>query len=156
MIRSMVSIRTAKASEYSEISAIGTANYPENLYEGDESLKSKMEGYPDGCLVADLDGVVGYIISFPYMLGKPYPIDEIYNPEGNPDCYYIHNLCVMPEFRKKGIARMLARRVLEFRWPVVCLVAVMESERFWHKLGFRGFAEIDYYGLSAEYMLKIK
>jgi ribosomal protein S18 acetylase RimI-like enzyme len=151
----MIKIRSIKKTDYNAVNEIGTKNYPENYFEGNESFESKMIGYPEGCFVADLDGIVGYVISFPYKIGKPYPIDKFYEFIFDADCYYIHDLCVMPEFRKKGIATKLAEKVLEFKWPVVCLVAVMGSEKFWEKFGFRGFAAINYYGLEAEYMLKI-
>jgi ribosomal protein S18 acetylase RimI-like enzyme len=149
-----VSIRPTKISDYPAVNAIGTASYQENYFEGELSFESKMRGYPDGCFVADLDGVVGYVISFPYKLGMPYPIDSMFELVNNPDCYYIHDLCVLDEFRGKGIAKRLAERVLG--WPIVGLVAVGGSGKFWRKFGFLGFASIDYYGLKAEYMLRIK
>lgn len=149
-------IRSIKKSDYDSVNQIGTESYPENYFEGNKSFESKINGYSPGCFVADLDGVVGYVISFPYKLGKPYPINQMYEIDLDADCYYIHDLCIMREFRKKGIATKLAEKVLEFQWPVTCLVAVMGSEIFWEKFGFRSFAAIDYYGLQAEYMLKIK
>lgn len=151
-----VSIRPTKTSDHPAVSAIGTASYPDNYYEGDGSFESKMIGYPEGCFVADLDGVVGYIISFPYLLGKPYPIDEYFVPVEDPNCYYIHDLCVAEEFRGKKIASRLAEKVLEKNWQVFGLIAVLGSGRFWSRFGFRGFAVIDYYGRKAEYMLLIR
>jgi len=149
-------IRPVKISDYSAVNAIGTANYSSNYYEGAKSFESKMAGYPEGCFVADVDGVVGYVISFPYVLGKPYPLNELFTPTPNPDCYYIHDVCVAPEFRGKGIAKQLAERVFAADWDILCLVAVQKSNAFWRKLGFRGFAALEYYGQKAEYMLWIR
>jgi len=149
-------IRPTKISDYPAVNAIGTASYPECYYEGDASFESKMMGYPDGSFVADLDGVVGYVISFPYILGKPYPLDTAFKPVAWPDCYYIHDLCVLKEFRGNGIANKLAEQILAKDWNVFALVSVAGSGKFWRKLGFRGFAAINYYGRKAEYMLLIR
>lgn len=149
-------IRKTKSSDYPAINTLGTANYPKNYDETDESFNSKMAGYPEGCFVADLDGIIGYVVSFPYLLGKQYPANEPYAPVASPDCYYIHDLTVSPDFRRKGIATQLAKKVLQAHWEVTGLVAVGGSRGFWQTLGFRGFAHIDYYGLKAEYMLLIR
>lgn len=149
-----VCIRPTKISDYPAVNAIGTASYPENYAEDELSFNSKMQGYPDGCYVADLDGVVGYVISFPYVLGRIYPINTAFELTMEPDCYYIHDLCVLDEFRGKGIAKKLAESVLS--WPVIGLVAVMKSRGFWQQFGFQSFASIKYCGKKAEYMLRIK
>lgn len=151
-----VTIRPTKTEDYAAVNALGTASYPENYYEGDESFESKLRGYPDGCFVADLDGIVGYMISFPYLVGQPYPIDSMYRPVQGPDCYYIHDVCVMEEFRGNGIAHQLVAQALAKPWTVFGLVAVMRSSKFWRKFGFRSFASFNYYGRKAEYMIYIR
>ena len=152
----MVTFRPITPKDYAAVNAIGTAEYPRNYYECDNSFESKISGYPHGCSVADLDGIVGYVISFPYVLGRPFPLGEIYSPVDNPDCYYIHDLCVLKEFRGKGIAKQLAKVALNNTWAAVALVSVVSNIKFWEKLGFRGFAEIKYGGQKAEYMLCIR
>ena len=150
-----LTIRPTKTSDYAAVNEIGSASYPQNYYEGDESFESKMSGYPAGCFVADLDGIVGYVISFPYIIGQPYPINEHYKPVAGPDCYYIRDLCVRNEFRGYNIASQLLEPVLAKKWSVFGLVAVQNSSAFWRKFGFRGFAVLNYYGRKAEYMLRI-
>lgn len=149
-------IRHTKESDYSEISDLGTKSYPSNYYEGEESFISKIKGCYEGCFVADLDGIVGYIISFPYLVGKPYPIDNFYKEVDDPNCWYIHDLCVSKEFRGKGIAKELASTVINRNSSVFCLTAVENSEKFWGGLGFRSFFDLDYYGGRASYMVLIK
>ncbi len=151
-----INIRHTKESDYSEISDLGTKSYPSNYYEGEESFISKVKGCYEGCFVADLDGIIGYAISFPYLVGKPYPIDSSYEPVSEPNCWYIHDLCVSKEFRGKGIAKELANTVMSRKSSVFCLTAVENSEGFWNRLGFRSFFELDYYGSSAKYMVLIK
>lgn len=152
----MLTIRPACSKDAAEIAAIGTASYPEQYYESPENFESRLTGYPAGCFVADLDGLVGYIISFPYRLGSVCELNQPYTAEPEPDCYYIHDLCVLKEFRGRGIAKQLAERILELKWGVIGLVSVNGSGKFWRKLGFRGFAEIKYCGRKAEYMLLIR
>lgn len=152
----MTTIRAARKSDYSDIAEIGTKSYSEEYYEGEESFFSKIDGCPSGCFVADLDGVVGYAISFPYLVGKSFPIDSFFVLVDNPNCWYIHDVCVAEDFRGMGIARMLASKVIEMGWDVMCLTAVQGSEGFWERFGFRSFFETDYCGKKASYMVFIK
>jgi ribosomal protein S18 acetylase RimI-like enzyme len=152
----MVIIRPTLPTDYAEVNALGNAHHLATYNESDESFNSKMAGYPEGCFVAELDGIVGYLISFPYTLGRVCLLNEMYGPVQHPDCYYIHDVCVLPDFRGMGIARKLAERVLDGEWNVVGLVAVAGSGGFWRRLGFRGFAAIEYAGRKAEYMLRIR
>lgn len=149
-----VKIRNISPNDYSEVCDLGTKSYPENYYEGEESFTSKIKGCYEGCLVADLDGIVGYIISFPYFVGKPYPIDSFYEYSNDSNCWYIHDVCVSLDFRNKGIARILVETILN-RKGVFCLTSVLDSEPFWKKMGFRSFLEIEYYGAKAKYMMLI-
>lgn len=150
-----INIRFTKPEDYSEISRLGTNSYEDNYYEGEESFISKMEGCPEGCFVADVDGIIGYIISFPYLIGKSFPIDSFFVKTENPNCWYIHDLCVSKDFRKKGVAKELAKTVIDAN-AVLALTAVQKSENFWAKMGFRSFFELDYCGSKAKYMILIK
>jgi len=147
-------IRNILPNDYNNVCDLGTKSYPDNYYEGEESFISKIKGCYEGCLVADLDGVIGYIISFPYFIGKPYPIDHFYETPEGANCWYIHDLCVSIDFRGKGIAKDLVKIILK-RKEIFCLTAVLNSENFWNKMGFRSFFEIDYYGAKAKYMMLI-
>lgn len=152
----MTTIRNAIKSDYSDIAEIGTRSYSDEYYEGEESFFSKIDGCPSGCFVADLDGVVGYAISFPYVVGKSFPIDSFFILVENPNCWYIRDVCVAEDFRGMGIAKMLASKVIETGWDVMCLTAVQGSEGFWERLGFRSFFETNYCGKKASYMVFIK
>ena len=151
-----VNIRNIKISDYDEVCELGTNSYPENYYEGKESFISKIKGCHEGCFVADLDGIVGYIISFPYIVGKSFPINNFYEPIEESNCWYIHDICVSKDFRGTGIAKTLAFQIIKNNGNVICLTSVMNSENFWSKLGFRGFFDLDYCGMKAKYMILIK
>jgi ribosomal protein S18 acetylase RimI-like enzyme len=149
-------IRSAKTKDYADMAEIGTKSYSHEYYEGEESFFSKIEGCPSGCFVADVDGVVGYAISFPYLVGKSFPIDSFFTLVDDPNCWYIHDVCVMKDFRRMGIAKKLASKLMEIGWNVMCLTAVQGSEAFWEQFGFRSFFELEYCGKKASYMILIK
>lgn len=148
-------IRFALDSDVLEIDKLGTEHYSSCYYESEQSFVSKIKNCSEGCLVADVDGVVGYLISFPYKLGKIFPIDSEYTPVPDSDCWYVHDLCVSKDFRSKGIATQLANSIL-INKKIVALTAVQNSEHFWNKFGFRTFFESEYCGLKASYMILIK
>lgn len=134
---------------------LGTITYPSNYYEGQESFKSKIVGYPKGCFLARKDKeVVGYIISFPYILNEAYPINECFQKPIKPDCLYIHDLCVAESHRKEGIARALVEKILESELSPKALVSVLDSEQFWNKFGFISQRSFDYYGGNGYYMVR--
>lgn len=150
-------LRHTTPNDHEEISKLRTKSYSSNHYEEEEErFTSKIKGCYEGCLVADLDGIIGYIISFPYLVGKPYPIDNFYEPIENSNCWYIHDLCVCEEFRKKGIAKELAKTVVNKDCKIFCLTAIEGSENFWGKIGFRTFFDLNYCGKKANYMILIK
>jgi GNAT superfamily N-acetyltransferase len=151
-----VNIRHVKPNDYCEITDLNAKNYPENYREEEQCLVSKIEGCYEGCLVADLDGIIGYIVSFPYLLGRPFPIDSLFEPVKESNCWYIHGLCICKEFRGKGIAKELTKTVISKNSNAFCVTAIEESEKFWEKIGFRTFFELDYCKKRASYMILVK
>lgn len=147
-------IRHIKPIDFDFVDEIGTGSYPINYYEGIKSFKSKMTGYPDGCFVCEIDkNIVGYIISFPYIFGKPYPINRSYKKTEFPNCYYIHDLCIQKKYRGNGYANELVNEVLKIQSKPKVLVSVLKSEKFWEKFGFKIYNEIMYCKLPAFYMV---
>lgn len=137
------------------VSALGTSCYPSNYHEDDASFESKILGYPQGCFLAMEGGVLlGYVISFPYILGRVHPINLAYSPPQNPDCLYIHDLCVARSSRGAGVGSALAGKVLSGPiWPKA-LVSVLGSGPFWEKLGFEAIRKLNYHGGLGHYMTR--
>ena len=152
----MINIRHPKEKEYDDIESLANDGYSNDFFESKNSFVSKIKGFPEGCYVAELDGIIGYIISFPYYLGESFPINTKYAIIENPNCWYIHDLCVMKSFRKKGIASLLAKKVLKNSWNIIALTAVQDSEKFWNTLGFLSFKDVDYCDKKSKYMILIK
>lgn len=148
-------LRAIQSADVAAVSALGNRVYPVAYYEADETFSSKIM-YPEGhCRLAEIDGVcVGYVISFPDIVGVPYPINTFFKPVKNPNCQYIHDLCVAPEYRGRGIAAQLLQSVLAVMpWNACALTAVMDSASFWSRHGFVKRYDILYCGQPAEYML---
>ena len=150
-----IKIRNTKAEDYPQVSEIRTKSYCENYYETEESFVSKIKNNYESCFVADVDGIIGYIISFPYYVGKSFPINSFYESYQDSNCCYIHDVCVLKEFRRKGVAKELVKTVLNNN-NVYCLTSIMNSHNFWKKFGFREFFELEYCGITAKYMILIK
>jgi len=147
-------IRKATRNDFDFIDSIGTNSYPHNYYEGSESFRSKLLAYPNGCFVYELEGnVIGYIISFPYILFKSNPINSYYNPIQFPDCYYIHDLCVLKEHRENGYASALVNEVIKIKLYPKALMSVLNSNKFWERFGFKPYKTEMYYGMNATYMI---
>lgn len=150
----MIEIRPFREQELDIAEEIRTLNYPTNYYEGSDSFRSKILGHPSGCFVGFVGGdLAGYAISFPYVLGGPYPIDEVYVPASISDCLYLHDLCVADWARGSGLGGALAEVALRKPGPVA-LTAVMGSEGFWEDFGFVRRFGLDYYGGLATYMVR--
>lgn len=148
--------RLATKADFDAIENIANLTYPENYFESAGSFQSKILGYPSGCFVAEIDNVVGYVVSFPYILDEIYPINHFYKPIENPNCHYIHDLCIDKNHRKLGIAKKLLDTVLLSHPQTTVLVSVMGSENFWKKCGFTIMREVNYCNLLAYYMIRDK
>jgi len=148
-------IEPITAEYIQSVEDLATSSYPSNYYEGQESFKSKITGYPNGCFLARKDSeVVGYIISFPYMLNKAHPLNKTYIETINPTCLYIHDLCVSQTHRREGLTKRLVEKILKNPLSPKALVSVLNSEPFWKKLGFVSQRCFDYYGGVAHYMVQ--
>lgn len=147
--------RKIRSKDLSNIEDLANLVYPSDYYESSESFRSKIEQFPTGCVLAkEGDRVCGYIVSFPFYLDQVFHLNCFYTKVKKPTCYYIHDLCVHPEFRGLGIAKTLFEKVCKKNKKAICLVSVLNSESFWGKLGFIVKQKITYHGFPAFYMCK--
>lgn len=146
-------IRNILPNDYDEIYELRNKSYPTEYQEKKENFISKINY--EGCLIADLDGIIGYLISFPYSIGKTYPIDNFYdNASNEKNCNYLYDICVTNDFRRKGIAKKLIKTILK-RKGIFGLTSILDSEAFWENFGFRSFFETSYKKSKAKYMILI-
>ena len=127
------------ASDMEGLIRVGDEVHP-TLPEGDIVFSERAKLFPEGCLVlVDDDKVCGYAISHPIRHGQPPALDTLLG-EIPPDAdqYYIHDIAIMPELRKRGFAAECIRRLLAVaeRYPTTCLVSVYGTAPFWARFGF--------------------
>lgn len=117
---------------------------------------------PESCLVlADGQGVAGYLIAYPWPLQAIPPLDTLLGalPDAR-DAWYLHDLALLPEARGGGHAR--AGLVLLFAGidAPIGLVSVNDSAAFWQAQGFEPRenpairAKLASYGPRAHYMVR--
>ena len=99
--------------------------------------------YPAGChvLAGDDDGIAGYLVSHPAILGSPPLLNTpMVDLPHRPDCYYLHDLALGPATRGRGLAgQAVTIAVEEARtagFDVVALIAVGDAHGFWERHGF--------------------
>ncbi|KAK7992349.1 hypothetical protein PG988_001143 [Apiospora saccharicola] len=127
------------------------------LPEGEHVFAERVKLFPEGCLalVKDSNGgggreLCGYAISHPIRPRQPPALDAALG-DIPPDAtqFYIHDFCVLAEYRGKGLADQGIRRLLSVaadteRFPDgACLVSVYGTVPFWSRYGFVPPASID-------------
>jgi GNAT superfamily N-acetyltransferase len=133
--------------------------YSRGLLESEETFACKLLLFPEGCLGAFEDGrLVAYVFSHPWSSGEFVPLHTSLDslPE-TADCVYIHDLAVLPSWRRRGIADRLLSTLFDlahtYRIERVALVAVNNSERYWEKYRLRReFLLVYTKGVTATYM----
>lgn len=146
-----VVIRPAETKDIIAIDKLGSCSYPNIYHESLTSFTTKITAGES--LVADVGGyIAGYLIAVPYTLETACPLNTNYTPVENPDCLYIHDLCVSELFRGLGLGTQLAKDILSRDWPAYALVSVLGSTKFWASLGFTHVRELNYHGLPGVYM----
>jgi ribosomal protein S18 acetylase RimI-like enzyme len=92
---------------------------------------------PEGCYVYDDNGIKGYIISHPWNVLYPPKLNTLLiKVEIN--CWFIHDIVILPEYRGKGIADEIIQKILSNN-PIVSLVACdkkFKTKDFWMYYGF--------------------
>jgi GNAT superfamily N-acetyltransferase len=120
---------------------------------------------PEGChvLVSPSGELGGYVISHPWTLGSPPPLDTLLGAlPARPDTWYIHDLALHPRVRGSGAASVIVAHLVTLAaasaLPVLSLIAVGRSPAFWTRQGFApaalGAGKIESYGPGAAFMVR--
>lgn len=121
------------------ISSVALAGYPEEEAIFEELLRLA----PAGCFVLEVGGEVsGYLVGHPWLREHPPALNEkIGALPDRPDCWYIHDLSLLPSARGFGAARsavgLVADGALSAGLDTISLVAVNNAAGFWEAQGFR-------------------
>jgi ribosomal protein S18 acetylase RimI-like enzyme len=143
--------------------------FTEDLRESANVFRNRFTRFGDCFRVAlQQELVVGYMLCFPWKLGES-PVNNQPFPDTLPlpDCFYIHDITLLPQARGTGIARaMLQDAFAQARlagFDTMSLVAVAQSGDYWDKAGFTTYpalpaqkhaALLEVYGPGARLMVK--
>ncbi len=111
------------------------------LHEDMDVFIERLSLSPEGCYVLQDKTIVGYCISHPYLKNESPTLNTLIQklPE-TPDCWYIHDMAILPEYRGKGAATCLLAKIkhLAVKHGIneVSLTSVNNSESFWIHCGF--------------------
>ena len=155
-------VRGLTCADLAAVAAVQRACYRDELIESAAAFRGKLMHFPAGCLGLEHDGRLGaYCFCQPWHTGRPLPLDHEPHTEaqdGEPDCLYVHDLAVIPDWRGGGAAGLLLRAVLAIgereRLTRLALVAVQGSEPFWTRRGLQPSYRLHYApGVPATYMI---
>lgn len=121
---------------------------------------TKFHNYSPGCVGWTEDNkLVAYLEFFPWIKCRPYPFErEECWIVGLPTVMYCHDLCILPEYRKKGIAQALLNvfeeQAREAGLKVGVGVACQGTWFVWPKYGWVPVERVDYGPEEAWMILK--
>ncbi|HZR75129.1 GNAT family N-acetyltransferase [Bradyrhizobium sp.] len=157
--------RKANSSDLQRINEIADRIHT-GLPERPEVFEEKVRLCPEACLVLLAgDEIVGYGISHPWKLHQIPPLDTfLENLPPNPDCIYVHDVVVLPEFRGKLAVGMYIEVIAQLAKAMnigsLALVSVYDTDPLWSRFGFRVVppdttlsAKLQSYGETAKYMI---
>jgi GNAT superfamily N-acetyltransferase len=162
----VVALRPLSSADLDGIVAIEAVSYGPELFESRAALESRLALFPTGCWIAAADAdIAGYLVSHPWVRGSIPSLDApLASLPVGCDCYYVHDICVHPGWRKRGVGALLLERALQvaarLSLDVTCLTAVQESPSYWQRFGFEEWADptptlrahLASYGAGAVYM----
>lgn len=132
-----------QAADLDAMLEIQAQTYQPYFHEARACFAEKLRLYPQGCWVVWLNRrPAAYLISHPWSQDQIVALHaSLQQLPQNPDCYYIHDLSVSPDFHGQGLGRIMAEKATECALKIgvktIVLVAVQSSQPFWNKFGFQ-------------------
>lgn len=133
--------RALTPSDLEQLIHVANELHPD-LPERDEVFLERIKLFPSGCLAlveSGTDKLCGYLISHPIRQRQPPSLNSLLGEIApGADQYYIHDLAILPEFRRSGLAQECIERVFGIakRFSTTCLVSVYGTSSFWARFGF--------------------
>ncbi|MYZ48806.1 GNAT family N-acetyltransferase [Propylenella binzhouense] len=132
--------RPMRAGDLDAVMAIAARVHPA-FPEARAVFEERLRLAPAGCWIAEGDDALGYLVSHPWLSGTPPKLDTCLGAiPSDPDCWYVHDLALLPCARGSGLGRAIMERLkriaTEAGLPALELVSVSGSGPFWQRLGF--------------------
>lgn len=156
--------RLMTAADIPEVDIIGEVVHPD-FPEDIAVMENRQSIFPQGCFAAQgPDGLLGYAISHPSIIGEPAPLDTIINLPENADCLFLHDIALSEAARGLGlgsrIVPLLTKTAKDAGFDQLGLVSVNNSLGFWQSQGFKVLtpndklkAKLKTYSEDAAYMV---
>lgn len=151
-----IELRPLEEHEVARVVEIQRDAYAEHLQEDAPAFHAKRDLFSDGFIGAFVDGeLAGYSISFPWFTDTPVSLHAANeSPDKEFDCYYMHDVAVLSQFRGLGIADKLVNKCLATARSLglytVRMVTVQGGENIWSRYGFEVYGTADQsYGPNA-------
>ena len=156
--------RQTNADDLAAIQQIGNVIHPD-LLERPDVFAEKLSLFPEGCLILEGDGVLGYAFVHPWRLNDIPKLDEfLLRLPPDPECLLIHDVAILELARGRGAAGKLMERIATLakdrNLSYLALVSVYDSHHLWARLGFDLVSSDDLanklscYGVTARYMVR--
>lgn len=129
-----------------------------------EVFEEKWRLFPGGCFGLEQNGaLLGYAISHPWRENEIPPLDAFLGElPKSPNCLFLHDIAIAVEGRGHASAAALVDRLMgiarDEKLPLLALVAMYGSDRFWRRLEFDPGGDnaldgqLEKYGARAIYM----
>lgn len=130
------------AADIDRVLAIADAVHPD-FPEDRAVFANRIEVFAAGCLSLGVgQEMVGYLISHPARQDAPPALNSaLPGLPSDADCYYIHDLALLPVCRGTGLGRrgasLAGEIALQHGFHRMALIAVNHSAPFWQSCGFR-------------------
>lgn len=164
----MYQIRPMQHPDVAAVMALQTLCYTPELWENEATIASRLALAPNDAWVAeDALGVCAYLFAYRSMRGHLTALDGPFSPDAQGDCYYLHDLAVLPRMKGQGVGPALVQQALAAAKAqgiaFSALVSVQDSLGFWTRQGYQvqtlnepqALAHLASYAVPAHYMLKV-
>lgn len=146
---STIIVRNMREADLPCVMQIQQQCYHEIEPESLQAMQAKLHASPHTCFVAQIHQnaqgshrqIAGYMLVLPWRR-HTLPALNASQCElpAQPDCLYLHDLAVMPEFRGYGVGRQLFKAfkaILQHTgFGCATLVAIQNSVSYWRRFGF--------------------
>ena len=138
--------RPMKAGDIAAVTAISDQVHGA-FTEGADVYADRLTLYPAGCFVLEQDGHVrGYLITHPWMAADPPALNRLLGAmPAKADCYYLHDLAILPNMQGGGAGSAAMRHVVDAAREAgqnrILLMAVNGADSFWQRQGFADMSD---------------
>ena len=133
--------RPMTQSDVADVIAMAAVVHP-GYPEDDAVLAGRLQAFAAGCHILEKDNLAaGYLLSHPWVHGDPPKLNTLITSiPDTADCYYLHDIALLPSAQGSGAAKAAVGLVDELAQSAgfsrISLCAVNGSAPFWAARGF--------------------